>query len=226
MACHRIPYRSPMVASAIRVMISTSDFRCSLAGSSGPREEWTTQVESSTEIHCGPDAWTSFSVRPLVGRISAVVPQHRCERLILVEMWTVIRARRIASTTTSVSGTACTKLPPRPRKKWALPSRSARIESTVSWPCSRGGSKPNSFWSASRKLSGVRSQIPIVRSPWTLEWPRTGSTPAPGLPMSPRTSARLTISLIVATALWCWVMPHRPAPDGGVGVADHRARPR
>ena len=49
--------------------------------------------------------------------------------------------------------------------------------------------------------------MPIVRSPCTLLWPRTGQSPAPGRPMLPRSSTKLTISRIVATALRCWVMP-------------------
>src|SRR5450756_1530439 len=47
----------------------------------------------------------------------------------------------------------------------------------------------------------------MLRSPWTLECPRTGHNPAPGLPMLPWRRARLAISLIVATALRCWVIP-------------------
>ena len=49
--------------------------------------------------------------------------------------------------------------------------------------------------------------MPIVRSPCTLLWPRTGQAPAPGLPMLPRRSRKLTISWIVATAALCWVSP-------------------
>ncbi len=49
--------------------------------------------------------------------------------------------------------------------------------------------------------------MPIVRSPCTFEWPRTGNRPAPGLPTMPCRNATFTNSLIVLTALWCWVMP-------------------
>ena len=49
--------------------------------------------------------------------------------------------------------------------------------------------------------------MPIVRSPWTLECPRTGHSPADGLPMLPCSRATLTNSLIVATELRCWVIP-------------------
>ena len=49
--------------------------------------------------------------------------------------------------------------------------------------------------------------MPMVRSPCTLECPRTGNKPAPGLPMLPCAKARLATSLMVATALRCWVSP-------------------
>ena len=113
-------------------MIETSERRCGLAGASGPREACTAHVESSTEMNCGPLAWTSFSVRPSVGRMRAVSPQTRCERLSLVEIWTVSRVRRSAPAVTSVSGVAWTKLPPSPTKTATVPSRMARIESTTS----------------------------------------------------------------------------------------------
>ena len=54
---------------------------------------------------------------------------------------------------------------------------------------------------------GIFSQIPIVRSPCTLLCPRIGDAPAPGLPMFPRSSSRLMISLMVSTALRCCVRP-------------------
>ena len=216
-----MPYRSPMVASAIRQMISTSDFRCGLAGSSGPREECTEQVESSTEIHCGPLAWMSFSVRPLVGRISAVSPQTRCERFSLVEMCTVIRALRIASTMTSVSDAACTKLPPRPRKTCALPSRRARIESTVSSPCGRGGSNPNSFCSASRKWAG--RPLPDAHRAVALHigMPTNREQPGAGLADVALREREIGDLLDGRHRVAVLGQPHRPAEHGGVGVAEH-----
>ena len=164
-------------------------------------------MESSTVTRWSRPPVRSRSLRPSTGRMSAVRPQTACDRLSLVETWTVRSAPRIASSTTAVSGAADAKLPPIPTKTRALPSRSARTASTVSNPCSRGGSKWNSSRNASRKWSGTFSQIPIVRSPWTFECPRTGQSPAPGLPMLPCAKARLAISLIVATALRCWVIP-------------------
>ncbi len=72
--------------------------------------------------------------------------------------------------------------------------------------------------------AGGRSQMPIVRSPWTLEWPRTGQSPAPGLPMLPWRNATLAISLMVATELRCWVMPIAQQITVRDGVAEHRGR--
>ena len=187
--------------------MSTSDRSWSDDGLSRPREACTDDIESSTVTNCLWPPVMSRSVRPSVGRISAVRPAMTCERFSLVETWTVIAVPASAASVTVVSGVARTKLPPMPRKNDTLPSRIARIESTTSNPSSRGGSKPNSALRESRKCAGGFSQMPMVRSPWTLEWPRTGHRPAPGLPMLPCSSATLVISLIVATALRCWVMP-------------------
>ena len=72
----------------------------------------------------------------------------------MVETCTVSLARRRASSVTAVSGVADTKLPPIATKTFACSERSALIASTVSKPCSRGGSKPNSSRSASRNRAG------------------------------------------------------------------------
>ena len=47
----------------------------------------------------------------------------------------------------------------------------------------------------------------MVRSPCTLLWPRTGTTPAPGLPIWPRSSCRFTRVWMVAMASSWWVRP-------------------
>ena len=52
-----------------------------------------------------------------------------------------------------------------------------------------------------------RSQIPIVRSPCTLEWPRTQQVPAPGRPMWPPSRSEIHDIRMVATASRCWVRP-------------------
>src|SRR5829696_3090196 len=153
-----IPKRPPSVASAIPVTMATSERSNGLAGGSGPRDACTEQVESSTETNWDPLACMSCSVRPSVGKINAVSPQVRWDRLILVEICTVSLALRRAAAVTSVSGAACTKFPPRPMKTRARPSRNARIASTVLKPFCRGGSKPNSACSRSRKWAGGRSR--------------------------------------------------------------------
>ncbi|KAF0963130.1 hypothetical protein MLGJGCBP_03739 [Rhodococcus sp. T7] len=146
-------------------------------------------------------------MRPSDGRISAACPVTRCERFSFVDTCTVNAHRRSAASVVSVSGVAETKLPPIPINTDALPSRIARIESTASNPCLRGEVMPNSVSRAVRKDSGIFSQMPIVRSPWTFEWPRTGHTPAPGLPIIPCSSSRFTASWMVATPWVCWVNP-------------------
>ncbi len=187
--------------------IDISERRRGPAGSSRPREACTEDIESSTVTNCSPEACTSRSLRPSAGRINAVRPQTACERLSLVDTCTVSSAERSAANVTSLSGVAAAKLPPMPMKTRARPSRNARIASTTARPGSRGAVKPNSASIASRNQAGGRSQMPIVRSPWTLECPRTGQSPAPLRPMLPCSRATLTNSLIVATALRCWVMP-------------------
>ena len=164
-------------------------------------------IESSTVTNCSPSACTSRSVRPRQGSSSASRPWCRCERFSFVATCTVSVQLAMDAAVSSESGVAATKLPPRPMNTSTSPSRIARIALTVSTPCSRGGSKPNSACSLSRNASGIFSQMPIVRSPCTLLCPRIGAAPAPGRPMLPRSSRKLTISRIVATALRCWVSP-------------------
>ncbi len=184
-----------------------SESRWGLAGVRLPREAWTMPMESSTVTNCLPPAWTSLSVLPRVGRIRARVPVTAWERLSLVETWTVRRARRMAASVTAVSGVAATKLPPIAKKTFASPSRRAWMERTTSRPWWRGEVMPNSLSRASRKAGAGRSKMPMVRSPWTLEWPRTGQTPAPGRPMFPRRRRKLTTSRMVGTECLCWVRP-------------------
>ena len=74
----------------------------------------------------------SRSVRPSVGRISAVRPCTTWLRFSLVETCTVSAQLRSAASVTSVSGVAEAKLPPMPMNTLARPSRIARMASTVS----------------------------------------------------------------------------------------------
>ena len=177
------------------------------AGSLRPRERCTTDMESSTVTNCSPVACTSRSVRPSAGRISAVLPVTTCERLSLVDTCTVSAQERSARSVAAVSGVAEAKLPPIATSARTRPPAIARRVSTVSRPSSRGTSTPNSVANASRNTAGIFSQIPMVRSPCTLECPRTGHRPAPRLPIIPRSSATLAISRMVGTACRCWVRP-------------------
>ena len=83
----------------------------------------------------------------------------------------------------------------------------ARMASTVFIPSSRGGSKANISASLSNGTSSGFSEMPTVRWPWTLEWPRTGLMPAPSRPMLPRRRRRLTYMPSVWLPWTCWVRP-------------------
>ena len=149
----------------------------------------------------------SISVRPMVGRMRASAPVTVWDLLSFVEIWTDSSVFCMADSAACVSEMAPTKFPPSATKTLMPPSRIRLMVSTASTPCSRGGSKPNSLPRASMNDCGICSQMPMVRSPWTLLCPRMGEAPAPGLPMLPRSRSRLMISLMVATAFFCWVMP-------------------
>ena len=93
------------------------------------------------------------------------------------------------------------------KNAWILPARIASQASTVFSPFSRGGSNPYCWASRSIGISSGFSEMPTVRWPCTLLWPRTGQMPAPGLPMLPRMSCRFTSIRTVSTPLRCWVSP-------------------
>ena len=109
-----------------------------------------------------------------------------CERFSLVETCTVRSALRIASSVTCGVRRGRDEVAAQPDEHRAPRRRASRGSRR---PCrgrarAAGRSRTPSA-SASRKCAGGRSQMPIVRSPCTLEWPRTGHSPAPGLPMLP-----------------------------------------
>jgi len=161
--------RVPSVARASRATMAGSLSRCVLAGLKWPRDGLMMPIESSTVTNCSPSAWESTSERPRHGRMSATSPVMRCERLSLVETCAVTRHFCSALAVNSVSGVAERKLPPIPRKKRIFPCRMCLIASTVSTPCFGGGVKWNSSPSLPMNSSFMRSQMPIVRSPCTLE---------------------------------------------------------
>ena len=54
--------------------------------------------------------------------------------------------------------------------------------------------------------------------PWTLFWPRSGLSPDPYRPTCPVSSASEISARTLSTALWCSVMPERPADHRPVGL--------
>ncbi len=188
-------------------MMAGSDSRCGEAGFFMPADRCTMLMESSTETDCKPLRWWSFSVRPRQGRISAFLPCTRWLRLSLVLTCTVSAQFRSPWEVYAVSGAARTKLPPMPTKTFTRPWFMASMVSTVSMPCSRGGSMAQTSASRSRNSGRGRWSMPQVRLPWTLLCPRTGEGPAPSRPRLPRSSRTLTISRTVSTPCSCWVRP-------------------
>src|SRR5438105_4483823 len=88
-----------------------------------------------------------------------------------------------------------------PIKPCTWPLRICSHASTVLRPLSRGGSKPNCFFSFSFGTNSGFSVMPTVRWPCTFEWPRTGPIPAPGQPILPSNSRKLTTILTDSTPL-------------------------
>ena len=79
-----------------------------------PARRWTTDIESSTDRNWRPPGClSSVSVRPSVGRMSDVRPWTTCDRLGLVEMWTVSPARFMpASSGPRFPSSPAAKFPP------------------------------------------------------------------------------------------------------------------
>ena len=101
----------------------------------------------------------------------------------------------------------------------------ARMASTVSMPCLRGLTMPNRGVQCGQEaLRASSPRYPSCGRPGRWSGPRTGHTPAPGLPIMPRISSRLVTSEIVGTACRCWVRPHRPADDRALGVRHQHLR--
>ncbi|MNH17933.1 hypothetical protein D3C79_776220 [compost metagenome] len=105
------------------------------------------------------------------------------------------------------SGSATAKLPPRQISAFDVPAIIACMACTESCPCSVGGLKPNTCSILPRNSGEGFSVMPTVRLPCTLEWPRSGQIPAPGLPKLPRNNSRSQIRRTLAVPSLCWVMP-------------------
>ena len=201
------------------VTMATSERRCALAGSSGPREACTEQVESSTETNCSPLAWTSFSVRPRVGRISAVSPQTRCERLILVEICTVSRARRSASAVTSVSGRGLDEVAAEADEDvgLAVPQGPDRVDGVVAVLARRVEAELG----LQRVQEVLRRPLPDAHRPVALHVGVAADRQQSGARLADVALGEGQVGDLLDGGHRVAVLgqPHRPAEDGGVGVA-------
>ena len=180
-----------------------------LAGSMRPRETCTIAIESSTVTTCRPARRTSRSVRPRHGRISACRPGSECDAVELGRDLHRERERCAAPRrSTSVSGVAATKLPPRRRTPRASPSRMRpdRVDGVVAVLGAAGRSRTRPRARRGTPPAASR-RCPSCGRPgrWCGRAPGTG--PAPGRPMLPRSSSEVDDLRIVATALRCWVRP-------------------
>ena len=85
-------------------------------------------IESSTVTTCSPPAWTSRSVRPRQGRISASLAGDQVRAVELGrDVHGQVEAAQRGLGRASVSGVAATKLPPIAKNTLTWPSRIARI---------------------------------------------------------------------------------------------------
>ena len=155
-------------------------------------------------------------------------PRGRCttwERLSLVETCTVRSALRIASSVTSVSGAAETKLPPIPKNTLAF-AVAQRLDRgrRVSKPCSRGGSKPNSSRSASRKCSA--GSLPDAHRAVALHVGVAAHRAQPGAGLADVALEQGDVDDLLDRRDRVAVLgdAHRPADDGRAGVAEHPGR--
>ena len=192
---------------AMAATIAGSDSRSGDAGVTCPFDPWKCARLLSIDTACGPDACWSISIRPRHGSRYATCPWTTWLRFSLVAIETVRRSFRHAASTASMSGAARTMLPPSATKPCTRPSIIAWQPVTVVRPSCRGGSNPYISARASSGTNSGFSVMPTVRWPCTLEWPRIGHTPAPGLPMLPRSSSRFVTMWIACTPATCCVRP-------------------
>ena len=137
----------------------------------------------------------------------ASFPVMRCDRFSLVDTWTVNPMFWRAIAVWSVSGAAERKFPPMQKNTSTFPSSMAWMALTTSYPwcCGIGNPRPSSM-RCKNAFDGA-SQMPTVRSPCTLEWPRTGQKPAPGRPTCPLSRSKFTTSWMTPTPFRCCVRP-------------------
>ncbi len=175
-------------------------------------------------MDCGPVAWTSSSVRPRHGRISASTAVHQVAAIEL--------GRDVDREVEPAEGVAGhlpvghggddvaahaeedTRLAARHRLEggddvMAVGRRRLEAEALA---CSR-----------SRNSAVGTSVMPTVRSPWTFEWPRTGQRPAPSRPILPLSRQRLASCCTVARAVAVLGDAHAVDHDGALGASCRRA---
>ena len=189
----------------------------------GPPRGAPLDIESSTVTPCHPAG--SRPARCGRGRAGSARsrPGSTCVRLSLVETCTVRSSERIASGVTSVSGVAATKLPPSAEEHLEPPVRQRPdgVDGVVAALAAAGRSRTPGA-ARRRSAAGSFSQMPIVRSPCTLEWPRTGHSPAPGLPMLPCSERDVDDLLDRRDRVAVLGDAHRPADDRPPRGGEHR----
>ena len=189
------------------VTIATSERSCGLAGVSGPREACTLHIESSTVTNCGPLACSSISVRPSVGRISAVVAAHQVGPVQLRRDLHGQRRRPQGRRRHVGVGCGLDEVAAEPDEDagLAVAQRPDGVDGVVA--VFAGRVEPELGLQRVQELG--RRSLPDAHGAIALHVgvPADREQPGPGLPMFPCAKATLQTSLITATELWCWVRP-------------------
>ena len=175
-------------------------------------------IESSTVTNCSPPAWTSRSVRPRHGRISASRPWCRCERLSLVATCTVsLQLASAAAVTLGVRGGRDEVAAERRRTRRPCRRASPGSRRPCRQPCSRGGSKPNSSRSLSRKR--VRHLLPDAHRPVALHVAVPADRRGAGAGPADVAAQQQEVDDLADRRDRVAVLgqPHRPADDDAVG---------
>ena len=208
-SAHGTGESAPRVASASEQTMSTSERRCADGGS----RRTARGVHRRHRVLDGDPLGAAAGAGPSrcgrgSGRISASPPVTTCERLSLVETCTVSAALRIARLGDLGVGGGGDEVAAHARR--------------TPGPCRRAGpgwsrrcrSRARAAGRSRTRRGGRRGSGPAraPRCPWCGRPGRwsgraPGRRPAPGLPMLPCSRTTLTISLMVATELWCWVRP-------------------
>ena len=174
-----------------------------------PRDACTIDIESSTVTDCGPLAWMStFGAAEARQDEDCLAEQQMRAVELGRDMDREIQAR--ASPASAAFGVrhGDGKLPPRQISAFDAPV-AHRLDGFdgVMAVCARRLEAEGALDAVEQRRSFGFSVMPTVRSPCTLEWPRSGQMPAPGLPILPRSISRLAICCTLPVPCRCWVMP-------------------